>query len=350
MRNLWPPINVIKSNLQPLAGDVHVIQDARADASSARDEKAMPPEMPAFIRDKIRMRIAAREAYGKLHPPKSGQICRFDGNNQNQAPLCVLLDREQDQHRWAGWMVAPEADYATNRDVLLEPQDEPFDPLAAMVQTWNPVTVDTRKVSRIMAQLAPHRMQAIREVANGNCEEGGGARPGFVAPLKTHSGAVVLSGTRIAHPEDPRSEYKALYLAAAKTLELQQLTSNVIRMPDRQRFMRTVGWSLAASIVLAQSAIIANLMQHQPDASGQQDQYQEYRSAPHANNESRYLKVIFKPDTKEIEIRKLLIKLHASIVEGPDEFGSWRISLPEQDYQQATEKLMHSGLVSSVWE
>ena len=36
---------------------------------------------------------------------------------------------------WSGWMVSPKTEYAPNRDVLLEPNEELFDPIAAMVQT-----------------------------------------------------------------------------------------------------------------------------------------------------------------------------------------------------------------------
>jgi len=347
MRDLWPPINVIQSNLQPRVGEIHILQDAQIEPTFASEENTVQAEMPAFIRDKVRKRLAAREAYDH-QPPQAGQICRFDGDDQNLVPLCVLLDRPQDEHRWTGWLVSAETDYATNKDVLLEPQDEPFDPLASMVQTWNPVTVDVRKVSRVMAQLAPQRMAAIKEVAAGSCEEGGGARAGFVAPLKTHSGEVVLSGTRIIHAEDPRRQYRELYLAAAKTLELQHLTSNIVRMPDRQRFMRNVGWSLAASIVLAQSAIIANLMQDQQGAAIQPDQYQEYRSAPQSQSGYIYLQVIFKPDAKEIDIRKLLTKLNASIVEGPGEFGEYVIKVKMHQKINAFEAIEESGLTELV--
>ena len=81
----------------------------------------------------------------------------------------MLLDSPQDEHRWLGWLVAAETDYATDRDVLLEPVDEPFDPLAGMVQTWNPLAVDIRQGSRVLAQLSKNRLAAIREVASGRC-------------------------------------------------------------------------------------------------------------------------------------------------------------------------------------
>jgi len=70
----------------------------------------------------------------------------------------------------------------------------------------------------------------------------------------------VLAGTRISHPDDPRRRYQNLYRNAARTLELQatedRSAENVIVLPRRQKFLRKVGWSLAASVLLVQAAII----------------------------------------------------------------------------------------------
>jgi hypothetical protein len=341
MRSLWPPIEVIASNLQDRKGEPLHFPD-KEDASNADSASA---EMPAFIRDKVRQRIASREAKFDTQP-KAGQIWRFDGEAQNLAPLCVLLDQVKDQHRWSGWLVAAETDYATNKDALLEPQDEPFDPLAAMVQTWNPVTIDIGKRSSVLAQLAEHRLDAIRELASGMCEDGGGARAGFVAPLKMHSGATVLAGTRITHPDDPRHQYQRLYLAAAQALT----SAKVIPLPERKRLMRNVGWSLAASVLLAQAAIIANLMHgQQGDVQGlMHEETSEYRATPQPPANDVFLEIYFKPDSKEVDIRKLLTQLKASIVDGPGEFGQYRVKVKVGAEQEAINKIQASGLVDSV--
>lgn len=345
MRNLWPAIEVIARNLQ--SGTVTPLHFP--DKEEAAESLAASAEMPAFIRDKIRQRIASRDAKFDTQP-KAGQIWRFDGDQENLAPLCVLLDCPQDEHRWLGWLVAAETDYATDRDVLLEPKDEPFDPLAGMVQTWNPVNVDSRKGNCVLAQLASPRLDAIREVAAGKTEDGGGARPGFVAPLKTHSGATVLAGTRITHPEDPRRLYQSLYRAAAQALERQHTTAKIITMPDRRRVWRNVGWSLAASILLAQAAVIANLMRGQPGASVEEqiNRAAEYRGVPQPPANYAYLEVVFKPDAKEIEIRKLLVKLNASIVDGPGEFGQYRVKVKAGTEQATAQVIRDSGVVDSV--
>lgn len=345
MRSLWPPIEVIASNLQNGSGSVLPFPD-RSTTSNDAIETA-DSEMPAFIRDKVRKRIATREAQFDTQPT-AGQIWRFDGSQNNLAPICVLLDHPKVGKVWSGWLVSPETDYASNRDVLLEPKDEPFDPIAAMVQTWNPVSVDISKGNKVLALLASERLAAIGEVASGECENGGAARAGFVAPLKTHSGAVILSGTCITHPEDPRRQYQTLYRSAAQTLEQQHSTSNVVHLPQRNRFNSNVGWAIAASVMLAQTVIIANMMGGQSKDELRYEQSQEYRAVPQAPANSAYLEVYFKPDTKEVDIRKLLTQLNASIVDGPGEFGQYRIRINSNAAQEALSVIRKSGLVDSI--
>jgi len=161
MNNLWPSIAVIESNVKgSTASPLHLPSQFEADGSDGE------PLIPPFIHDKIIRRVSARRAdFGSI--PVSGQIWRFDSNNSDHAPLCVLLDKINSAGRWHGWVVAPETDYATDQDVLLEPCDEPFDPIAAMVQTWNEIVVEISKANLVLAKLSSERMDAVREVARG---------------------------------------------------------------------------------------------------------------------------------------------------------------------------------------
>lgn len=346
MRSLWPPIEVIASNLQT-GSEPALHFPASTESVSDAQVDAIALEMSAFIRDKVRQRLASRAAQFDTQP-KAGQIWRFDGKPDELAPLCVLIDQGLGNHHWLGWIAASETDYASNKDVLLEPQDEPFDPLGAMVQTWNPVEVDVRKAARVLAQLGPHRLEAIREVAGGKSEEGGGARAGFVAPLKTQAGVNVLSGTRITHADDPRRQYQSLYRTAARTLEQQLGTNKVVPLPQRSDLVRKIGWAIAASVMLAQGAIITNMLQGQPGKPGLGEEAEAYRSSPVLASDEAILEVFFKPDAKAVDIRKLLTRLNANIVAGPGEFGEYRVRVKLVDRQVAADGMKASGLVDSV--
>lgn len=355
MKKLWPSIEVIETNLFGASADIQAFPGKEVNTGTEADTGTETiPEMPAFLRHKIHQRVSSREANFDT-TPAPGQVWRFDGTPEACTPLCVLLDKPAESGQWQGYAVAPETDYATDRDVLLEPQDEPFDPLAGMVQTWNPVTVDIGKASRVLAQLTEARLDAIREVAQGQYENAGNARPGYVAPLKTRSGATVLAGTPATHPEDPRRQYQTLYRKAVQRPGILTHTqprqhSNVISFLNRQRIWRNVGWSLAASIVLAQAAIIANLMRAQPGTSVEEqiNRASEYRATPQPAVDHAYLEVYFKPDAKEVDIRKLLTRLDATIVDGPGEFGQYRVKVKAGVVQGALEALRGSGLVDGV--
>jgi len=342
MRNLWPPIEVIASNLKTNNGSISFLQEQLVSESESTDNDDVV--LPEFIREKVRRRVAAREAsFGTQ--PQTGQIWRFDGKQTDLSPLCVLLNRCLDENRWEGWIVSPETDYASNKDVLLEPIDEPFDPVAAMVQTWNQVTVDIREGGRVLAELAESRIDAIREVASGQCEEGGAARAGFVAPLKTGSGAGVLSGTRIIHYEDPRQRYQSLYREAAQRFEKYHSDKNIIPISKYRMIGGNVGWAIAASVILAQAVVIATMTGTQ---SNDAQKYEEFRASPLVVSDFGYLEVYFKPDSKEVDIRKLLTILHVAIIDGPGEFGQYKLKVKLVDEQEVIRRIEGSGLVDSV--
>jgi len=117
---------------------------------------------------------------------------------------------------WSGWLMSWETDYATDRDVLLEAADEPYDPLAAMVQTWNPVNIYLPATSAVLGELTADRLAAIREVAAGAAPAANEpARPGRWVQCATAGGRLVLTGTPLAAGADPRQCYRNLYTQAA---------------------------------------------------------------------------------------------------------------------------------------
>ena len=61
-----------------------------------------------------------------------------------------------------------------------------------------------------------------------------------------------------------------------------------------------------------------------------------------------YLEVYFKPDAKEVDIRKLLIRLKLTFADGPGEFGQYRVKVKVEFEQDAIRNFQESGLVDSV--
>jgi len=222
------PIKVRKAALsQP------EIQQAVTELSEAvpADFEVIACEPPLFIKDLINRRCATQNA--SFDPlPTEGQILRIDQVKdpkqqldwQLGSPLAVLLDSptEASADLWHGWLVSPDTDYADYWDVLLEPCDEPFDPLAGMVQIWNPVCLWIPQANQVIGQISLARVQAIRAVASEFlCTEtiNDTTNPGFISSRNTLHGYRVLTGTPLGDENDPRHTYQNLYHTVAKAIK-----------------------------------------------------------------------------------------------------------------------------------
>lgn len=103
--------------------------------TAATDDHVRSPEaLSALVGERIRQIDAARVL--RVDQLRPGLIILVD-----TAAICLNRPTGKTETTWAGWIAAPDTEYATKADVLLEPDDEPFDPFAAMVQTWNPVQI-----------------------------------------------------------------------------------------------------------------------------------------------------------------------------------------------------------------
>lgn len=250
MRTLQPPLATIERDLfkpsdalilrwtqgetlpldvaESLAADTDA-RARRADLEQAATEvldidfNRPSPTLPTALRARIQRRVAARNA--TFDPtPQPGQIVRIDdvgGAGVGLAhPLAALLaEPTADPQHWSGWLVAAEVDYAGPWDVLLGPDDEPCDPLARVVQVWNPVQLDPALASRVLAQLSPARLAAVQALAAAYAS---GVQP--TADSATRSvwarqigGYHFLTGTPLSSADDPRHRYQQLYTRVAQT-------------------------------------------------------------------------------------------------------------------------------------
>jgi hypothetical protein len=176
----------------------------------------------------------------------------------------VLLGAHLGGKRWSGWLVAQEVDYASDRDLVIEADDGPVDPVAGMVQTWNPVRVLIDGKERILGKLSPLRLAAVMALAEAQ-QAGGDARPrpGKVYGWDLADGLVVATGTPLGSADDPRHEYRALYRRLAEEIVAasETKTSTVANGPTSNWLVRTFvrpAWTfgaIALSVALAVDAL-----------------------------------------------------------------------------------------------
>lgn len=205
------------------------------EADYVESESNSDSPMPAFLQDLIEQRVAAR-SHQFNSDPQPGQIRQIDQvigpngpiNWELTKPLAVLLlEPTANKEIWWGFMVSPETAYASYWDMVLEPHvDGPVDPLASLVQFWNPVHVYLPSTAGVIGQLPPERVQVARAmaaefvIATGNSPPEVVPQPGFILWRKTLQDLPVLTGTPLGIDEfaDPRLWYQATYLAISQAV------------------------------------------------------------------------------------------------------------------------------------
>jgi hypothetical protein len=206
-------------------------EDLSVELAPSLSDVSTPQELPRHVLDLIQRRVAAN-MLASTPIPAPGQIIsveRIITPRPGQldailtAPLYVLLDAPAEAPvLWHGWLVAAEADYASWWDFVLQEQDAPFDPEAAMVQLWNPVRLYLPMAARVVGQLSPARLQAVRTLARDFAVTEAPADvdpwPGRVASRTTSLGLRVTTGSPLGSQTDDRHRYQDLYFDAAEAI------------------------------------------------------------------------------------------------------------------------------------
>lgn len=207
------------------------IQDDQASAQPSPEVLHSKPSVPEAIRDLIQRRVAALSLSStplpapgqivsaeKIVTPRPGQLDAI-----MLVPLFVLLDAPAEAPAvWHGWLVSAETEYAGWWDFVLQEQDAPFDPEAAMVQLWNPVRLYLPMAARVVGQLSSARLQAVRSLAADFVAVEPPADvpcwPGRVASRTTSAGLRVSTGSPLGDEHDARHRYQQLYFEAAEAV------------------------------------------------------------------------------------------------------------------------------------
>ncbi len=180
--------------------------------------------MPEWLQDEIRRTCESATATFD-ETPQPGQIRLItevigpEGSTglDLSHPLSVCLNYpypDMPDEIWHGWLVTPETDYANYWDVLIEDTDGPCDPQAGMVQITTPVYIYLPSTNRVIGQLSPERVAALRSVSAemlSGTKPDISPHPGYPFVRKTLNGHSVLTGTPLGGKDDPRWKYQSLY-------------------------------------------------------------------------------------------------------------------------------------------
>jgi hypothetical protein len=98
----------------------------------------------------------------------------------------------------------------------------------------------------------------------------------------------------------------------------------------------------ALAVVVVQGVVIANLATSGDDSS-------EIRATrPTVVEAGPFLKVNFKADAREADIRMLLVEINGSLAGGPGQLGDWYVRIPEARITAAADKVKASPIVDGV--
>ena len=98
----------------------------------------------------------------------------------------------------------------------------------------------------------------------------------------------------------------------------------------------------ALAVVVVQGVVIANL------ASSGDDSSEIRATRPTVVEAGPFLKVNFKADAREADIRMLLVEINGSLAGGPGQLGDWYVRIPEARITAAADKVKASPIVDGV--
>ena len=352
---LWPPLSLIRSAFERDAGTAAGGEPVQLPGQGAAAPRHSAEDLLLPLTELARRREAvAQRAFPARWAPGRLVSVVHEGRL-----LGVLLDKCLHGDLWQGWMAASEADWAGAFDVLLEPGDEPFEPLFGLIQAWNVVTLQRspQLCARVLGEVSATRLAAIRAVADECAAQTPLAtppEPGRIALRPVGGVFSVLSGTPLAPREDPRADYQTLYRAAAAELgtALQAAPPGPIAQARREApggwWTRARGWLGGEGLLRPAFAVLALVVVVQNAGllrSPAEDEEVRFRSVP-ASAAPSDLVVHWKAGVDMAASAQLLRSLSADVVGGPDAQGGWRIRLPQPDQGRAA--LAASPLVESV--
>jgi hypothetical protein len=111
-------------------------------------------------------------------------------------------------------------------------------------------------------------------------------------------------------------------------------------------FQLTPRFALAAALVVVQAGFIGKLLVDQRELEAA---YTEVRSAAgRVQLDGTLIRVSFKADARETDIRHLLVSIGGTVVEGPSQLGDYVVKVPTERASQAAEQLVGSSVIEAA--
>lgn len=195
--------------------------------------------LPHHVADAIRRQVASRP---ETREPAPGNVIVLpapdasgDGPGEPQNPVAILLD-ERTASGWSGWLVGAHADYAGDRDLVLESAliaggADPA-PIAGMVMCWDRVAVQVSGEVAVLHRLTDAALDAARALERAESGPDVAPAPGHMT-VREIGGTVVVTGTPYLD-DDPRTPYLRLARELARRVsEPEYDDQGRVRRPDR---------------------------------------------------------------------------------------------------------------------
>lgn len=247
----------------------------------------------------------------------------------------VLLDAWQPAlGQWRGWLVTPDAAYADACGLVVEERDAPADPRAGLVLCDMPVTLAVAELGACLGVFSQDRLQAARWIELHGHDNAALAAPGVVARVALPDG-YALTGTPLGMAgKDHRHAYRELLRQGLQQLQIGRATPATriaaaeaaipvlpaapVKAANASRWLK-MATAVAASVMVAQSVWI-----FLPRQAAIVDNA-EYRGGGSGVETGVRIRVLFRADATEAEIRTWLQRERLDIVSGPDTLGAFTL-------------------------
>ncbi len=320
MNALTPTLAIVAARLPSPPSSVDMLDGEVAGATPDWRGVAVPEHVQQrFARRSDAAPLAARPiAGGQIH-----LLARCPGFG------AVLLDAwDSTRQRWRGWLVTPDTAYADACGLVVEARDAPVDPRAGLVLCDMPLSVAVTDLGACLGMFSQERVQAARWLETHGRANGATAAPGVIARVALPGGDYALTGTPLSSElgKDGRVAYRQLLRQGLQQLQITvaTLASDTVapvkplQAANANRWLKIVT-AVAASVMVVQSAWL--FLPKEQAVVGNA----EFRSGGSGVETGVRLRVLFRADATEAEIRTWLQREQLEIVAGPDTLGAFTL-------------------------